>query len=226
MDEMHQNDLPQSPEASRPTPFKIEYDSFIKSEKCPYKVEFAEDKVTQLLKVLGLEDKSIKKLKIKFTDKSIMSPDGRDAGAVYGNDTITISVGTWWRFLDRQLTSTEDLLDTQVIDKIPPDQISYARTNTKDSLRTEIQKKFDHDFIHETSHFAADTLARVNARQALIRLDFAGATRFLKHRASLFTPQGVAEEEKRAEDIVSKIEQDEKWKNIVVVKPTSPRIAM
>lgn len=220
MDEMRQNDLPQSPEVSRLTPFKIEYDPFIKSEKCSYKVEFAEDKVTQLLKSLGLGDKSIKKLKIKFTDKPIISPDGRDTGAVYEKNTVTISVGTYWRVLNRQLASLEDLLNRQVIDNIPPEQVSFARANARNSLRTEIQKKFDHDFIHEVSHFAGDTLGRVNARQALIRLNLAGVSRFLRQRASLYTSEGVAEEERRAEDIVSKIEKDEKWKNIVVVKPS------
>lgn len=220
MSEMRQNDLPQSPEVSRSTPFKIEYDPFIRSEKCPYKVEFAEDKVTQLLKSLGLEDKSIKKLKIKFTDKPIISPDGRDTGAVYEKNTVTISVGTYWRVLDRQLASLEDLLDTQVIGNIPPEQIPYVKTNARNSLRTEIQKTFDHDFIHEMSHFTTETLARANARQALIRFDFATASRFLMKRASLYTPEGVAGEERKAEDMVSKIEQDEKWKNIVVVKPS------
>lgn len=204
-----------SAETASPYKFQVEFDPYIQTETCPYKVEIQGEKIIELLQTLGLGEQSIKKLKLKFIERPIISPDGRSTGAVYENNIITISSGTWWEFLTKQLNSLEELVDSQGIDEVQTSQ--QVKASAAESLETQVQQKFDHDFIHETAHFAGDASLRKQAALSLRKFDFAGVGRFLMQRASKFGPEGIAQEENRAERVVENIQKQGKWQDLVVV---------
>lgn len=217
MNETAGADISQSNEKLNPAYIKVEYDPFILSEKCPYKVNFAVDKAAQSLKTLGVDDEGIRKLRVKFINDDIISPDGRSTGGVYSVNTITISAGSLWRLLNRQFESLEELLSAKGADELPPEKVDLARSISRETISSEAQKLFDFTFIHESTHYAGDALEKAEAKQALRRFDFTGAARILMKRVSIFTPEGVAEEEARAGNMVSKVMKDERWKNIVEI---------
>lgn len=204
-----------SAETASPYKFQIEFDHYIQTEACPYKVEIQGEKIVELLRTLGLDEQSIKKLKLKFIEQPITSPDARSTGAVYENNIITISSGTWWKFLTKHLNSLEELIDSKGIKEVQTSQ--QIKTSAAESIKTQVQQKFDHDFIHETAHFAGDASLRKQAAQSIRKFDFAGVGRFFMQRASMFSPDGIAQEENRAEKVVENIEKQDKWQDLVVV---------
>ena len=201
--------------------FELEFAPSILSEACPYQVEVKKVRISELLHTLGVDTNSMKKLKLRFIEKPIISPDDRSTGAVYMNNTITISTGTWWASLEKHLSSLGNLVNGQAIGNQPSDSV---KAKAKELLILEIQKKFDHDLIHETAHFAGDVISHTQAINPLKSLNPRGVGRFLVLRASLFGPSGVAAEEVRAEKATQDVESRGKWSNLIVVSKKELRV--
>ncbi|NTU72693.1 hypothetical protein HGB07_00760 [Candidatus Roizmanbacteria bacterium] len=196
--------------------FQIKYDSAVKDEKCPYQVIVDQNQILNILNTLGVDKKQARKLTIKLIDNDIITPDGRSAGASYGGSTIYISAGTCWRFLINELNKIDAILEKQGLSE---EAYSTTKASTHEAISARIQQEVDDGTVHELCHFSRDVLEKNRIVQLFKRMNFSGIGKIIRHRATTFTPQGVADEEQATDNLAQIIKQNHQYKNIITVIP-------